>query len=122
MNRRLAGDVADTETAVVPAAEAERFARHRNADVHADHASAGTLGHASGRFAIASENGRRVAVRRIVLDRQSFVDAAGANDRQYRAEDLLASDLHLRPHVIDHRRPNIETAFAAGHRRPSPVD
>src|SRR6266550_1925031 len=41
LDRAAAGDVAEAELRVVPAAEAERLARHRHADVHPHHAGAG---------------------------------------------------------------------------------
>src|SRR6202140_3820000 len=43
LDRAAAGDVADAEFRIVPAAKAERLARNRGADVHADHPRAGIL-------------------------------------------------------------------------------
>src|SRR3954454_13023589 len=45
LDRSSSGDVAHAELRLVPAAEAERLARHRHADIHADHPRARVLHH-----------------------------------------------------------------------------
>src|SRR5438874_854108 len=67
-DRAAAGDVADPELRVVPAAERERLPRHRDADIDAYHSGAGTLHHLPGEAAALGEDGRRVPVGRAVLD------------------------------------------------------
>src|SRR5260221_5984216 len=51
LERPAAGDVADAELRLVPAAEAEGLARHGDADVHADHTGAGVLHDVAGHAA-----------------------------------------------------------------------
>src|SRR5436305_11310671 len=62
LDRAAAGDVADAELRVVPAAEAERLTRNRYADVHADHAGAGVLHNVAGDSSTLREDARSVAV------------------------------------------------------------
>src|SRR5688572_1582186 len=57
-----AGHVALAELGGLGAAEGERIARHRHADVDADHAARGALGDVAGDCAAGGEDAERVAV------------------------------------------------------------
>ena len=58
----------------------------------------------------------------LAQDGDRGVGVRGAQNREHGAEDFFLSDAHFRPHVIDHRRTDVEAAFAAGNDGAAAID
>ena len=118
-----AGDVAVAELRVLGAAERERLARHRHADVDADHAAGGALADVAGHRAAGGEHAGGVAVGAGRLEGQRLVQVGHAHDGQHRAEQLAARALHVGAGAVDDGGPEPVAALvarrAARRRRPS---
>ena len=84
------------EEAVLPATEA--VVRHGDRDRHvdADHAGVHLELELAGRSPVAGEDGRAVAVRVVVDQADRLLVRLDADDREHRAEDLVAVRVHRR--------------------------
>ena len=104
VDRVAAVGVEVAEERALPAREREEGHRGGDADVHADHADLDVVPVAADGRARLGEDRRAVAVRRGVHDVDRLVERGGVDDRQHRAEDLLAGDVHVGRDAVEDRR------------------
>ncbi len=65
---------------------------------------------------------RRIPVRAGIFDRDGFIQRPHPHNTDHGPKNLFRRDRHLRPHIIDHRRPDIRTALPTRDRITPPVD
>src|SRR5215813_3328581 len=101
------------EARALPAAERVVRERHRDREVHADHADLDTAREIARGVAVAGEDGDAVAV--IVLGRkpQRLLIVLGAHDREHRTENLLLVDAHVRRHLVEQAAAHEEAMLVA---------
>src|SRR5262249_10708843 len=90
-----------TEARTLPSAEAVVCYWSRNGEIHSYHANIDARGELARGVAVAGEDGAAVAV--VMLGRQlhGFLVVLGPHYAEYRAEDLLLVDAHVRRHFIE---------------------
>src|SRR5687768_8084428 len=106
LDRSAAGNVAHSEFRVIPATKREWLARHRNADVYADHAGARVLHDVACSSTALGEYRRRVSVRGCVFHLERLVDVLRADDHEHRPKNFILRYSHVGRHVVDDSRSN----------------
>src|SRR5450830_158636 len=111
-----------TKQRALPATKAVVGHRHRQWNVHADHAHFNLVTEQTRRFTVTGEDARAVAVFVIVDQLHRRFQAIHPHHAQHRPEDLFFIDTHLRRHAIKQTAAKEETLLMPGNAQATAID